>query len=77
MSAFKEILDKLMAQYRKMVIMHSSEEKSIAEIRRHLSKFLGGSVDLIKNEENGLATVLLNNATKKNAISGKVIKHKR
>ena len=60
-----------MDQYKKMVVMHPPEEKAIIDIRSHLEKFLGGSVDLVKNEENGLATVLINHEAKRNAISGR------
>lgn len=73
MSFYKKLKDLLMDQYRKMVVMHPSEEKSIQEIRNHLERFLGGSVDLVKNEENGLAVVLLNHEAKRNAISGKMM----
>ena len=36
-----------------------------------LEKCGGGSVDLYKNEDNGIATLLINNPAKKNALSGK------
>ena len=39
--------------------------------RSLLENFQGGSVDLKKNEENGIATLLVNNPTKKNAFTGK------
>ena len=38
--------------------------------RSLLENFQGGSVDLKKNEENGIATLLVNNPPKKNAFTG-------
>lgn len=43
----------------------------LQEAHKLLAKFPGGRVDVVKNEQNGIATVCLNRPDKKNAISGK------
>ncbi len=41
-----------------------------SDIRKVMASFPGGSVELQKNDEKGIAKILLNNPSKKNAFSG-------
>lgn len=61
-----------MDKYIKAVRFFPEKEKSLIEIRNHLKKFIGGSVDLTKRED-GLAVITLNHNEKKNAMSGELI----
>lgn len=45
---------------------------SFVKVREQLKGFPGGSVDLIKDNETGIATITMNNPEKKNAFSGKL-----
>lgn len=49
---------------------YSDPETPIAEIRKQLLQSSGGSVDLVKNEDTGIATLCLNHPERRNAISG-------
>jgi ribulose 1,5-bisphosphate carboxylase large subunit-like protein len=40
--------------------------------RKLLSEVTGGSVDVVKDDETGIATVFVNNIKRKNAFSGKI-----
>lgn len=49
----------------------SSTSAELREKERDLlEKYAGGSVDLIKDESTGIATVTLNNPTTKNSLTG-------
>jgi hypothetical protein len=54
----------------KSINYYSGPETPIAEIREQFSQSEGGSVDLIKNEDTGIATVCLNQPERRNAING-------
>jgi hypothetical protein len=54
----------------KSINYYSGPETPIAEIRERLFQAKGGSVDLIKNEDTGIATLCLNQPARRNAISG-------
>uniref|UniRef100_A0A1B6C159 Enoyl-CoA hydratase n=1 Tax=Clastoptera arizonana TaxID=38151 RepID=A0A1B6C159_9HEMI len=47
--------------------------KSLFYIRREFSQYAGGSVDLLLNDETGIAQLCFNHPEKKNAISGKMM----
>ena len=49
---------------------HYSSAYSESQARDHLNQFKGGSVDLEKDTETGIASVILNRPEKKNAITG-------
>jgi hypothetical protein len=49
----------------------SAARLDLQEAHKLLARFPGGSVDVVKNEQTGIATVCLNRPDKKNAISGK------
>jgi hypothetical protein len=49
----------------------SAARLDLQEAHKLLARFPGGSVDVVKNEKTGIATVCLNRPDKKNAISGK------
>ncbi|KAK6639699.1 hypothetical protein RUM43_007974 [Polyplax serrata] len=55
-----------------MASFYIGKEKQLAEIRKHLEKFSGGSVNL-KKRGDGLAVIELNQPEKKNAMSGKMM----
>ncbi|XP_069693660.1 ethylmalonyl-CoA decarboxylase-like isoform X2 [Periplaneta americana] len=57
------------SQY-KYLSYYSGQEPSTAEIRARLLQSTGGSVDLEKNEETGIATLCLNHPERRNAVSG-------
>ena len=40
------------------------------ETRQFLSKFGGGSIDLVKDDQTGIANVVINHVQRKNAFSG-------
>ncbi|KAL0269658.1 UNVERIFIED_CONTAM: hypothetical protein PYX00_007312 [Menopon gallinae] len=61
-----------MDKYIKAVRLYSGNEKTLIEIRNHLQKFIGGSVDLTRRDD-GFAIVTLNHSEKKNAMSGKMM----
>lgn len=44
--------------------------RSMSSARDVLSQWKGGSVDLEKDEDTGIASIILNNPDKKNALSG-------
>ena len=46
--------------------------EEISDIKPHLQKYKGGSVDLEK-KENGICHVILNHPERRNALSGKII----
>lgn len=46
---------------------------SLDSIKSEFVKFKGGSVNLIKDNETGIATITLNHPEKKNAISGQMM----
>lgn len=48
--------------------------KDLLQIRKEFKQFPGGSVDLLLNDETGIAQLCLNHPEKKNAISGKLQK---
>jgi len=48
----------------------SSEAYNPETYKEFLCKIKGGSVDLTKDEKTGIATIILNNPERKNAISG-------
>lgn len=54
----------------KSVNYYDGPETPTAEIRKLLLQSKGGSVDLIKNEDTGIATLCLNQPERRNAISG-------
>ncbi|XP_069693644.1 ethylmalonyl-CoA decarboxylase-like isoform X1 [Periplaneta americana] len=60
------------SQY-KYLSYYSGQEPSTAEIRARLLQSTGGSVDLEKNEETGIATLCLNHPERRNAVSGKMM----
>lgn len=49
---------------------HNVVEEPFSAIRDYLSSFRGGKISLNKNSENGIATLVLDNPEKKNAING-------
>lgn len=49
---------------------HNIAEETFSSIREYLSSFKGGKISLNKNSENGIATLVLDNPEKKNAING-------
>lgn len=57
---------------RMMASFYVGKEKQLSEIRKHLEKFSGGSVNL-KKRGDGLAVIELNQPEKKNAMSGKYV----
>jgi hypothetical protein len=54
----------------KSINYYSGPETPIAEIRKQLLQSIGGSVDLVKNEDTGIATLCLDHPERRNAISG-------
>jgi hypothetical protein len=54
----------------KSINYYTGPESPTAEIREQLLQSTGGSVDLIKNEDTGIATLCLNQPERRNAISG-------
>lgn len=54
----------------KSVNYYSGPETETAEIRKRLLQSRGGSVDIVKNEDTGIATLCLNHPERRNAISG-------
>lgn len=54
----------------KSINYYSGAETPIAEIRKQLLQSSSGSVDLVKNEDTGIATLGLNHQERRNAISG-------
>ncbi|XP_025831602.1 ethylmalonyl-CoA decarboxylase-like [Agrilus planipennis] len=54
-----------------------SSQPSFEEIRKYLWGFGKGNVNLSKNEDTGIATLVLNNPEKRNAISGQMMVHLR
>lgn len=54
---------------------HNVVEESFSSIREYLSSFKGGKISLNKNSENGIATIVLDNPEKKNAINGNFLKY--
>jgi hypothetical protein len=54
----------------KSINYYSGPETPIAKIRKQLLQSSGGSVDLVKNEDTGIATLCLNHPERRNAISG-------
>ncbi|KAL5022306.1 hypothetical protein ScPMuIL_001461 [Solemya velum] len=44
-----------------------------ASLREHFMQFKGGSVDLVKDNETGIAVITLNNPDVKNAMTGKMM----
>jgi hypothetical protein len=54
----------------KSVNYYNGPETAIADIRKRLLDSRGGSVDVIKNEDTGIATLCLNHPERRNAISG-------
>lgn len=50
---------------------YNGPEIATAEIRKRLLQSRGGCVDVVKNEDTGIATLCLNNPERRNAISGK------
>jgi hypothetical protein len=58
------------AMRHKSINYYNGPETPTAEIREQLLQSKGGSVDLIKNEDTGIATLCLNQPERRNAISG-------
>ena len=54
----------------KSINYYNGPETPTAEIHELLLQSEGGSVDLIKNEDTGIATLCLNQPERRNAISG-------
>ncbi|XP_023710907.1 ethylmalonyl-CoA decarboxylase isoform X2 [Cryptotermes secundus] len=54
----------------KSINYYSGPEPPTAEISKQLLQSRGGSVDLVKNEDTGIATLCLNHPERRNAISG-------
>lgn len=44
--------------------------RPLGDVRTHFRQFLGGSVDLTKDESTGIATIVMNNPSRKNAFTG-------
>lgn len=47
----------------------------LQEIREELQKYPGGSVELTKDDDTGIAVLTLNNLGKKNSLSGMSLEH--
>jgi len=60
----------------KSINYYDGPETPTVEIREQLLQSKGGSVDLIKNEDTGIATLCLNQPERRNAISGNYNNHK-
>jgi hypothetical protein len=58
------------AMRHKSINYYDGPETPTAEIREQLLQSKGGSVDLIKNEDTGIATLCLNQPERRNAVSG-------
>ncbi|XP_021922117.1 ethylmalonyl-CoA decarboxylase-like isoform X1 [Zootermopsis nevadensis] len=52
---------------------YNGPEIATAEIRKRLLQSRGGCVDVVKNEDTGIATLCLNNPERRNAISGSMM----
>ncbi|XP_075232917.1 ethylmalonyl-CoA decarboxylase-like [Lycorma delicatula] len=52
---------------------YSGAEQPVEEIREFLGKFEGGKIDLTLNNENGIAKLVLNNPSHRNAITGRMM----
>ncbi|KAL1115155.1 hypothetical protein AAG570_007186 [Ranatra chinensis] len=57
----------------KGVPLYDYDPVDVREAKRILSEFGGGSVDLTLDDRTGMAKLVLNNPSKKNALSGKMI----
>ncbi|KAJ9574050.1 hypothetical protein L9F63_008576 [Diploptera punctata] len=55
------------------ITYYTGPETAHDEIRKMLLRSPGGQVDLIQNEDTGIATLCLNHPDKRNAISGKMM----
>ena len=64
------------AMRHKSINYYDGPETPTVEIREQLLQSKGGSVDLIKNEDTGIATLCLNQPERRNAISGNYNNHK-
>jgi hypothetical protein len=54
----------------KSINYYSGPETATLEIRKRLLESRGGNVDVVKNEDTGIATLCLNHPERRNAISG-------
>lgn len=52
---------------------YTGAAQPVEEVREFLGKFEGGKIDLTLNNENGIATILLNNPNRRNAITGMLV----
>ncbi|XP_041358365.1 ethylmalonyl-CoA decarboxylase-like [Gigantopelta aegis] len=51
----------------------SSSSAALDDVRHFLEQFGGGSVDLEKDDQSGIAIITLNNTKKRNALTGKMM----
>ena len=56
---------------RRWVSHYAGPESDIEDICRQLSTLEGGKVELLKDEETGIATIRINHPERRNALSGK------
>ncbi|CAG0885987.1 unnamed protein product, partial [Cyprideis torosa] len=64
---------RLCAEFGRPAYVHTSSTMSIESIKSGLSNFQGGSVDLRKDDSTGISWIRLNQPSKKNALTGKMM----
>lgn len=59
-----------MTSDKKWVSFYSGPESSIEDICQQFTKFEGGKVELLKDDDSKIATIRINHPGRRNALSG-------